>query len=69
MVMLTSISDTLFKYSKLKNYSLKSSNNLIFNAINTYIFIKSYHLKSLMSHKHSLTFPKFNPCKQYILRV
>jgi len=39
----------LFKHFKLGNYSLKKSNSLIFNVLNTHVFIKSYYLRHLKS--------------------
>jgi len=41
------VQQTLFKDSKLRNYSLKMSNVSISDALNVQVFIKTYHLKSL----------------------
>jgi len=51
---------TLFKHFKFGNYFLKKSNSLIFNALNTHVFIKSYsYLRPLTNVSgHSLTFSK-----------
>lgn len=48
-ILLMSVSETLFKHTKISNYSLKKLNILIFNVINTHIFIYTYHLRSLIS--------------------
>jgi len=48
-VLLRSAPMTLFKHSKLRNYSLKRLNCSISNALNTHIFIKSYYLRPLTS--------------------
>jgi len=41
------VPETLFKHSKLSNYSLKILKFSIFNPLITQTFIKSYHLMSL----------------------
>jgi len=53
-VLLTSASGTLFKHSKLENYSLKKLNNSISNTLNAQVFIKSFCLKPLKSAPEKL---------------
>jgi len=48
-ILFTSAPGTLFKHSKLENYSLKKSKSSISNALNVQFFLKSYYLRPLKS--------------------
>ena len=55
-----SVLNTFFKDSQLKNNSFKNYNTSISYALDAYVFIKTYYLKSLRSAlRHSLVFPSY----------